>query len=71
MRGEIVFEKHPATADTGTRDASTFGSDAQLFGMNPQEGRGFGQVERVHGGAPVRGDDNGKIASMMFMTCAR
>lgn len=71
MRGEIVFEKHPASADTGTRDAATFGSDAQLFGMNPQEGCGFGQVKRLHGGAPAKGDGNGKIASMTFMACAR
>lgn len=71
MRGEIVFEKHPATADTGTGDAATLGSDAQLFGMKPQKGRSFGQVERAHGGAPVRCDGNWTIASMTFMACAR
>lgn len=48
MRGEVVFEKHPAAADAGTGDAATLGAHAQLLGVNPEERCRFSQVERAH-----------------------
>ena len=55
MLGQVLFEEDPGTADLRAGDLSGLGTTAEFLRMAAQEGGGFFDIERPHGGIPAGG----------------
>jgi hypothetical protein len=53
--GQVLFEEDPGTADLRAGDLSGLGTTAEFLRMAAQEGGGFFDIERPHGGIPAGG----------------